>query len=207
MYIPKGKIENKQYYTNGGEFRLSNGTEYIGYYHKDTFGNNWTGKEHTNASSQLISASPSITKDNNSGSDYQTLKYNKINGTSNILGPNAQLIPTTNYSVSVGDYAVGYKRRYFIKYNASTRLKFDELSSSTYKDLQLDNSQYHTVMYTLVSLMWRVRGPLEDQYKNNILIRPGVYSSNKRSVDEAEKTCPGIRLYLTDLTEGAIIEL
>jgi len=206
MYIPKGKIENKQYYTYGGEFQLPDGSEYIGFYHKDTFGNNWTEKEHSITSIQLINSTPSVFKDQNSSHDLQTLKYNKINQTSNLLGSDAQSIPKLNFFVTTSDYTIGYKRRYFIKYNASTQLKFDEISSDTYKSLKLDTSKYHTIMYNLVSLMWRVRGPLEDQYKNNILIKPGVYSSNQRSVSEAEKTCPGISLYLVNLTEGAIIE-
>jgi hypothetical protein len=61
-------------------------------------------------------------------------------------------------------------------------------------------------MYIFVTLLWRVRGPLSDQYKNNILVKPGVYSSNKRSVEDAEKRCPEINLYLTNLIEKAIIE-
>lgn len=206
MYIPQGKILKKYYYTGGNEFTIPSGIKYTGYYHKDVYGNSWTGKTHDNTSVILKSILPTTYLDNNSDYNGNTLKYNNINKSANILGTNAKPIQVSNFSVNRTEYEVGFKTRYFIKYNASTRLKFDELSSSTYKDLQLDNSQYHTVMYTLVSLMWRVRGPLEDQYKDNILIKPGVYSSNKRSVDEAEKTCPGIRLYLTDLTEGAIIE-
>ena len=61
-------------------------------------------------------------------------------------------------------------------------------------------------MYIFVTLLWRVRGPLSDQYKNNILVKPGVYDSNQRSLKEAEKTCPEINLYLTNLIEKAIIE-
>jgi len=206
MYIPQGKILKKYYYTGGSEFTIPSGIVYIGYYHKDVYGNSWTGKTHDNTSVILQSILPISYLDSNSGYNGNTLKYNNINKSSNILGTNTKPIQVSNFTVSKTEYEVGFKTRYFIKYNASTRLKFDELSQSTYQNLQVNPTEYHTVMYTMISLLWRVRGPLEDQYKNNILIKPGVYSSNKRSVDQAEEKCPGIKLYLRDLVEGAIIE-
>ena len=206
MYIPKGKIESKYYYTDGGQYKLSTNVEYVGFYHKDVYGNIWSGKEHTNESVQLTLFLPNVYTDSNTASNNNTIQYNKINQTANILGANAKQIISSNFSVNNTDYNNGYKARYFIKYNASTQLKIEELSQSSYNNLVSNPSEYHTIMYTLVKLLWRVRGPLEDQYKNNILIRPGVYSSNKRSVSEAEKTCPRISLYLSNLTDGAIIE-
>jgi len=206
MYIPKGKILDKYYYTEGNEFTIPSNIRYKGYYHKDVYGNNWTGKTHDNTSVILQSILPQSYSDDNSGYNSDTLRYNKINKSPNILGPNAKPIQPSNFIIDKSEYDIGFKTRYFIKYKASTRLKFDELSQSTYNNLLANPSEYHSIMYILTSLLWRVRGPLEDQYKNNILIRPGVYSSNKRSVSEAEKNCPGISLYLSNLTEGAIIE-
>jgi hypothetical protein len=55
MYIPKGKLDPTIYYTNGGEYFLSSTkTNYVGYYHKDTLGGIWTGKEHDQNSIRLV---------------------------------------------------------------------------------------------------------------------------------------------------------
>lgn len=206
MYIPKGQIEQKYYYTDGGVYRLSTNVEYVGFYHKDTLGNIWTGQTHTSESVKLTSFIPNTFLDNNSSREINTVIYNRLNKTSNIVGPSALPITPSNFEVSNKDYETGFLTRYFVKYNASTKPKFDEISGSTFRDAAKNLSQYHTNMYTFVSLLWRVRGPLLDQYKDNILIKPGVYSSNKRSVEDAEKRCQYINLYLTNLTERAIIE-
>lgn len=206
MYIPIGQIEQKYYYTDGGEYILSTKAEYIGFYHKDTFNNVWTGQVHTSESVLLTSITPIVFTDNNSSYNANAVIYNKINKTSNILGPSSIPITPSNFEVSNKDYELGFLARYFVKYNASSIPKFDEISESTYKNAIQNPTRYHSEMYTFVTLLWRVRGPLLDQYKNNMLIRPGVYSSNKRSVEDAEKRCQYINLYLTNLTERAIIE-
>ena len=55
MYIPKGKLDPKIYYTNGGDYLLStNKSLYVGYYHKDLLGGVWTGETHTVDSIRLI---------------------------------------------------------------------------------------------------------------------------------------------------------
>ena len=206
MYIPKGQIKQKYYYTDGGEYKISTNVEYIGYYHKDNFDNVWTGQTHTNESVLLVSFIPTPFIDKNSSSDVNVIIYNKLNKTSNILGANALPIIPSNFEVNNKDYELGFLSRYFVKYKASSSPKFDEINESTYKSAIQNPTQYHSDMYIFVTLLWRVRGPLSDQYKNNILVKPGVYDSNQRSLKEAEKTCPEINLYLTNLIEKAIIE-
>jgi hypothetical protein len=206
MYIPKGKLLDKYYYTGGNEYRTFNGNIYIGYYHKDISNKTWSGKEHNSGSVELINLIPSSITDENSSSQAQTLDYNRITKTANIIGVNAQPITPHNFTPTLENYDIGYLTRYFVKYNASSKLKFTEVNQAMFRNIVLNPSQYHSVTLTLVSLLWRIKGPVNDQYKDNILIRPGVYDSNQRSLREAEKICPGISLFLPNLLEGAIIE-
>jgi hypothetical protein len=206
MYIPKGQILDTYYYTGGNEYQTPNRNIYIGYYHKDTSDRIWSGKEHNSGSIQLINIIPSSIEDNNSSTQAQTLYYNKLTKTPNLLGANAKPVPSHNFTPTLENYTIGYLPRYFVKYNAASKPKFIETNQATFKNIVTNPTQYHSIMLTLVSLLWRIKGPVHDQYKNNILVKPGVYDSNQRSLKEAEKTCPGISLFLPNLLEGAIIE-
>jgi hypothetical protein len=73
--------------------------------------------------------------------------------------------------------------------------------------IEVNKNTYYTVLsspdslfYNTVEVLWKISGPLYDIKKDNVLIQGGIIDSNKRSVQEAEKTIKGISNYLTDLT-------
>lgn len=189
MYIsPSNIIETG--YTSGGQFVISSIQKvYIGHYHKDKFGKYWTGETHTENSELLDNLLPTISStDNNKPiSFYSTL--NPINIPSVKIKSDV-IIPTKD------DYKKGYFTRYILSCNNSSIPTFIEVNPSNFKNIiQIPNI---AVLYLATSLIWKLTGPKNDIYKNNIRIEAGIEDTNKRSIAEANKTLPNISLYLTD---------
>ena len=95
------------------------------------------------------------------------------------------------------DYNRTYFTRYIIKYKLSSELYFVETDKNEYYRLQQSSDQKY---YYFSEVLWKISGPLYDVKQDNVLIVGGIIDSNKRSVQEAEKTTPGISNYLVDLT-------
>jgi hypothetical protein len=201
MYIPKGKLDPTIYYTNGGEYFLSSTkTNYVGYYHKDTLGGIWTGKEHDQNSIRLVllSETTEIIPNNintfNSDSIiyYQTKRKNNKPIITESSIPVSDVLPPTS-----SDYEKTYFTRYILQYKLSTSPIYIEVNKNTYYTLL---SSPDINFYNTVEVLWKIYGPLYDIKQSNLLIHGGIIDSNKRSVQEAEKIIKGISNYLNDLT-------
>jgi hypothetical protein len=201
MYIPKGKLDPTIYYTNGGEYFLSSTkTNYVGYYHKDTLGGIWTGKEHDQNSIRLVllSETTEIIPNNintfNSDSIiyYQTKRKNNKPIITESSIPVSDVLPPTS-----SDYQKTYFTRYILQYKLSTSPIYIEVNKNTYYTLL---SSPDINFYNTVEVLWKIYGPLYDIKQSNLLIQGGIIDSNKRSVQEAEKIIKGISNYLNDLT-------
>lgn len=199
MYIPKGKLDPNIYYTSGGEYIVSTtGLYYVGYYHKDTLGGVWTDKTHSVSSIKLNLPKKNILDDNINTFNRDSVvlatitkkTQNPINTSINQPLQNA-LPPTPE------DYDRTYFTRYIIKYKLSSELYFVETDKNEYYRLQQSSDQKY---YYFSEVLWKISGPLYDVKQDNVLIVGGIIDSNKRSVQEAEKTTPGISNYLVDLT-------
>jgi len=200
MYIPKGKIDPKAYYTDGGEYFYSTTrTQYIGYYHLDYAGTAWTGKTHTVNSIKLITTvstnpiPPNVDQTSRNSIVYNSLVKNTQNKTilSSSIPPNDSLPPTSE------DYAKGFYTRYILEYKLSSKPFFIEVNKQTY--FNIVNSTQKTY-FKHVEVLWRISGPPNNVYENGILMQGGVIDSNIKSIEQAQKTMPGIEKYLADLT-------
>lgn len=200
MYIPKGKLDPKVYYTDGGEYYYSTTrTEYVGYYHKDLSGGVWTEKEHTKNSIKLLSGTTQQEIPNNINIyNSNSSKYYNISEKQNKPTPTTANIPTENgMPPTQEDYQKGFFTRYILEYKQSTKPKYIEVNKTTYFQIQeSENSKY----YNSVEVLWKISGPLYDKKQNNILVKGGIIDSNKRSIQQAEQTIKGISNYLNDLT-------
>jgi hypothetical protein len=201
MYIPKGKLDPTIYYTNGGEYFLSSTkTNYVGYYHKDTLGGIWTGKEHDQNSIKLVPLSETTeiipnninTFNSDSVIYYQTKRKNNKSITTESNIPVSNALPPTS-----SDYEKTYFTRYILQYKLSTSPIYIEVNKNTYYTLL---SSPDINFYNTVEVLWKIYGPLYDIKQSNLLIQGGIIDSNKRSVQEAEKIIKGISNYLNDLT-------
>jgi hypothetical protein len=95
------------------------------------------------------------------------------------------------------DYNVGYIVRYFAQKVNDRVSPVIEISEDTSREL--DNNNY----YNVVSLRWRIRGPLQPIYKKNGEIADkGVMESNRISIKLASAdNVPNLKNYLGNLMQ------
>jgi len=200
MYIPPNKIDPRVYYTNGGEYYYaSNLTNYVGYYRKDTNGRAYAGKELTVNSPQLTpsiivrsSPSPNINLGSGLSTTYLSISRNTKQSLIESSNPIPDSLPPTQQ-----EYDQTFYTRYFLEYLLSSKSIIVEVNKGTYFNYVNSNLRKY---FNNVELLWKISGPLYDVKENNILIQGGVIDSNLRSINQAQKTMPSIRDYLTDLT-------
>jgi hypothetical protein len=192
MYVPLSNIKSTGY-TNGYEFIYkTNAQPYTGLYFIDTKDKVYTGLTSTNDSVELIRVTSLNNKDQQNFDVYGTLlEPKKIPNT--VISPD-YIIPTEN------DYNKGYFIRFLLKPTISSlpndfvEVKFNKYNLvSQEPDLQL--------LYQFVNVIWKITGPWYDIYDGNIRTRTGIIDTNKRAIDEAEKTIPNVSLYFTDLRQ------
>jgi hypothetical protein len=199
MYIPKGKLDPNIYYTNGGEYILSTTrTEYKGYYHKDLLGGIWTDKEHSVDSIKLISnvLAPPIPLNINTN-DASSAAYYSVSQKSNKPTPQQVEIPPNDSEPPTStEYQQTYYTRYILEYKLSSKPIYIEVNKNTYYGIRNSNESRY---FNMVEVLWKIYGPLYDVKQNGVLVKGGIVDSNLRSIQEANKTMPGIINYLNNL--------
>lgn len=96
--------------------------------------------------------------------------FTEIGNSSNIL--KSRPTPTPQ------DYSEGYVKRYFVK-------KINE--NSIFEISYLNSSNINTNLYKSVEVKWKISGPKNNIYKNNILDKYGVEESNRFEIDRIKK--------------------
>ena len=147
VYYPEGQIQ-KGLYTQGGEWMLTDGTEYIGDYHRYSTGEVYTrGAYVRNVSQKLI---PYISPD-----DLNLTEANKYNSLKSIDSPfnfayYGKTLPT------IDDYSRGYMIRYFVKRHFNDVIT--EVTKATYSKLGKE-------FYIKKEIRWKLSGdaPLVNQ--------------------------------------------
>lgn len=190
MYIPKANIVETGY-TQGTEYlNASTQLSYKGYYFKDKDGNYWSGKEPSASSFKL---KPIYKQQTDNPANYlvnqsYTKAYGKTLQTESF---------NNNYIQPTGeDYIKGYFIRYIAKFVSSSKPTFIELNKENY-DKIVQNTTL-TLLYPTVPLFWKLTGPIDDVFSNNIRVAVGVRDANLRSIQEAEKIIKGVSSFLTD---------
>jgi len=76
------------------------------------------------------------------------------------------------------DYKDGYVERYFVKkINENIIIEIDRTGTST----------INLYLYKLATLKWKISGPKNNIYKNNILEKDGVEEFNKFEIERVKK--------------------
>ena len=188
MYIPKNKIKTNLY-TRNNEFQyLSNGKEYIGYYHKLHTGKFYTGKTPNDKPVEEIIKSPNNEAqwnntpltgegyyvnyvDNYDGeiipNQYQNMgDINTYNSLKDINMDNILQIPTSYYpKPTQEDYNLGVFIRYFcVKINEDIFLEIDK---KTYDALTNQKGDWLWQLYTPFQLLWTISGTKKYIEKTN----------------------------------------
>jgi hypothetical protein len=213
IWYSKNEVETGLY-TPGNELMTTDFNNYTGYYHKYlTTKEIFTESEFNNKSIPLIPNQKYITSKN--VKEYKNIEGGIINyGSSDyvrhtkIYNPSNHSIPYSHYpNPSQEDFKNGYINRYFVKRrNDKTNIitEINEESYNTYGKKQgIDKN-----LYQVYVLKWKLTGKLKDELdKYNIIIKSGIYDTNKRLVNEADKHFRGINKYLTNYIEFSRITL
>ena len=119
-------------------------------------------------------------------STYTKLQFNALEfDTANCYDP------TTNYRFTPN--VAGY-------YQVNVQISNNTGTSTGYQLLFVYKNGSQSTYFNFVEVPWKISGPLYDVKENDILMQGGVIDSNLRSIQQANKTIPGIDLYLTNLT-------
>jgi len=99
-------------------------------------------------------------------------------------------------SPSDTDYELGFIRRYFVRKSNDINGHVFEVSTDTYSEYLEDP------FWTSGTLKWRIRGPVQETYKDNGEINDvGVRNSNKAAINILASTLKNIGLYLPNLLQ------
>lgn len=163
--------------------------EYVGFYHIYPNGAVYTGAAPTPTAQPLV-------KYFRSDLDVNQQTVNSIPENNLIYAKmtNARfynyVTPTTYYPViSTKDRQAGTIQRFFMKKINETEII--EVSGETYARRNDSNRVGVDLdLYDYVDIQWSIKGPIED-----------VRTANRRIILQAETTLPGLRNFLTNLTE------
>ncbi len=197
MYLPKFKITPPKY-TYGEEYELTTtGEAYTGYYFTDSSGQAYSGKapgEGDNTALKLVNTFVAeINRDRPDLTDYDVI----------VNDPNLfalrKTLPLPAY-YPIPDPQQSAMLRYFAKEKVTGQIL--EISKSTYQELRRKSNLYFYPGYDILELLWIIQGSVEDTVSGSYTI-PGIKSKNKKQLEQAEKTMPGISSFLTDLAQFA----
>jgi len=193
IYYPKSHIVTNLY-TNGKEFMLEDGTEYIGFYHRYIDNVVSTGSvPHKSQSKKLISYIDQILQPGN-------LVYDKL-----IKKPLPDFFPFYILPIpDLDDYENGKFTRYFLRRrNYSTYEDIIEINKPQWKLWKKPNTGINENLYQGLELSWKLTGPLHD-VPNTFNTEYGVADTNQRLVFLKDREMPGLKNFLTNYIELTI---
>lgn len=198
-YYTKGQI-NSGLNTNGSEWMLVDGTEYIGQFHSYTTGEVFTEANFVDGISKklipyvdvmTLNQQNEIGIDLNKNFEYDNIKSLKVVKSSK---PNASTRQPTDRDRSNG---------YFVRYFAS-RVNDDEIIEISVKDAQNVGSEngLDINLYKLFNLRWKISGPVNDILDafGNIK-ESGIFDTNLRTINLKSQEYPSLKNYITDFLE------
>jgi len=198
MYLPKFKVTAPQY-TYGDEYELSTtGLVYTGFYFKNSAGQAYTGKVPGDGENTLLNVSRDFRADFERDQPYLT-DYDVLVNDPNLFALRKTLpLPPYYPTPSSQESAI---MRYFAKEKVTGQII--EISKSTHQELRRKSNTFFYPGYDILEILWIIQGSVEDTMSGSYTI-PGIKSKNKKQLQQAEKTMPGISLFLADLAQFAI---
>lgn len=210
MYVPKSQIITNLY-TNGEEYVIeSTNQEYVGFYHKLSTGEVFTGKNPNDLNIRsLVSYSYEeplpqgttaisglgVDPDPVGGEDlakpWNTYNYLKSRQQST-LDPQTKFVPTYSYpQPTQDDYTLGAFTRYFAK-KANQNL-YIEINKSQYTDLKDKKSNWDFTSYKIFTITWTLTGPSPKEVSN--------INQNVVATTERQQKMTGLLHYFKDYSQ------
>jgi len=195
-YYPTFRIKT-DLITNGSELKTSNGP-YKGKYYITYDGRKFSGANPiVGPNEELRPLSEASNSDyiNDSGFPNE-LKQQFVDKTPSLsIRANKQRntgAPTPYFPfASDGDYKKGYLLRSFVK-RVNDRGFVTEISNQEYTNFINGTVDYDVSDYLVLQILWKLTGPLNSVRVNQYDTRVGIIETNKRLVENANKTFLGI---------------
>jgi hypothetical protein len=208
-YYPK-KMVNNNLYANRGEFSIADtGQDYEGYYHETYNGLTFSGKTPLDPNKQQLIKSTTLQRENTINqlpSLQEGLTYNGLGSTESEIyrfGDDPEsFIPRPTGA----DYKRGYITRYFATRRNQSPPRIVEIPQQVYEDISKRKGIYNYTLWRVISLFWRISGPLRDTRDRNGIITKGIVNTNERIREEANQQMKGIKSYLPNLIQFAVKE-
>jgi len=195
-YYPSFATKNNQI-TKGNEFFLEE-EPYSGKFYYDYKGDAYTGVDSVHGSNLFLTPINSI-KNKVLSMNTRDLSSFEIEAQQNTRiqeFSSRGLEPTTYYPQPIdSDYQKGYITRYFAKkINQSGYVV--EISPAEYVAFTNGEVMYDISFYQVVSILWKITGPLNTQRISQYDIRAGIIDTNKRLTEAAEPNFVGIDAFI-----------
>jgi len=195
-YYPSFATKNNQI-TKGNEFLLEE-QPYSGNFYYDYKGDAYTGTDSVHGSNLFLTPI-STTKNGIVSINTKFISPSQKEGSinrSNLQFTSKNLEPATYYPQPTNsDYQKGYITRYFAKkINQSGYVV--EISPAEYVAFTNGEVRYDVSFYQVVSILWKITGPLNSQRISQYDIRAGIIDTNKRLTDAAEPNFVGIVAFI-----------
>lgn len=203
-YLPK-RLVNSNLSTFGGEFVDSEGKLYEGPYHELFSGKTYSGATPNSPNKKLLVPNPNLQVQNSQQViNRQTNEYNSLNPINQDLykfGAD----PEPYYPTPTGqDYKRGTITRYFAKRRNAQPLEIREISEAAFNSITSQDGRYNYAIWEVISLFWKISGPLRDSKDQYGVLRAGIVNTNERLREQANQQMRGIKGYLSDLIQFAV---
>jgi hypothetical protein len=195
-YYPSFATKNNQI-TKGNEFFLE-AEPYSGKFYYDYKGDAYTGVDSVHGSNLFLTPinNPKNKVLSMNTRDFSSFEIEAQQNTRIQEFSSRGLEPTTYYPQPIdSDYQKGYITRYFAKkINQSGYVV--EISPAEYVDFTNGEVRYDISFYQVVSILWKITGPLNTQRISQYDIRAGIIDTNKRLTEAAEPNFVGIDAFI-----------
>jgi hypothetical protein len=176
LFYTKNQI-TENLYTAGNEFQLSDGTMYIGLYHRYDTGELYTGGTWNVKTSKPLSVFVQTSE------QVKLYRQNKKDIKTKFKSP-VRYIP----QITAVDTQKTYVTRYFLyKLNDKNVIEIDQPQYSEWANSELDNN-----IYKAIKTIWYITGNATTTQTGGIT-QLGVIQKNQNIIDQLEQTYPGFR--------------
>jgi len=204
-YYPK-KMVNAGLYTQGNEYVDSaNGQPYSGFYHQLYDGQVYSGKNPNDPNRRPLEPNPINQKQINQVLPIQNnLVFNRINPSNQALYEYGRDPEPYTVQPTGEDYRRGQILRYFAKRKNQNPVQIREISESAFKDITNQGGIYNYALWSVISVFWKITGPLYDSKDQYGVLRSGIVNTNERLRENANKEFRGIKSYLGNLIQYSV---
>jgi hypothetical protein len=203
-YLPK-RLVNSNLSTFGGEYIDSQGNLYEGPYHELFSGEAYSGTTPNSPNKKPLFPNSNLQpKSSQQISSIIGNQYNSLNPVNQDLykfGAD----PESYYPTPTGqDYKRGTITRYFAKRRNAQPLEIREITQTAFNSISTQDGQYNYAIWEVISLFWKISGPIRDSKDQYGVLKSGIRDTNERLREQANQQIRGIKGYLSDLIQFAV---